>query len=235
MAGVLAEITLAGGGHEARHPVVLRLRKKDAGRGLQVHSHLQQRFQPARLLVQQADLDHVEVQQVAGEVQDVRFQQLDAVRDRHVRDFRRRQVGQLHARLVDGRHLLLLVDLVGHVADIDDQVARRAVHLAHRGGVNVVVAVFAAAERRTGRLAGGQSRVEGAEVGPEDFRAAQDGVEVRADHRLAVGPFTQPAVAPDHRILGVQQNHAVGHALENLLVLEQLAQFQGILKISDET
>ena len=151
-----------------------------------------QRLQPARLLVQQADLDHVEVQQVAGEVQDVRLQQLDAVLDRHVGDLVGRQIGQFHAGLVDGRHLLLLVDLVGHVADGDDQVPRRAARLADRRGMDVVVAVLAAAERGTGGLAGGQGRVEGAEVGAEDLRAAQDGVEVRADH-AARGRTTRAA------------------------------------------
>ena len=142
--------------------------------------------------------------------------------DRHVGDLGRRQIGQFHARLVDRRHLLLLVDLVGHVADGDDQMPRRAAHLADRRGVDVVVAVLAAAERGTGGLAGGQGRVEGAEVGAENLRAAQDGVEVGADDAIAVGPFAQPAVAPDDRVVAVQQDDAVGHAFQNLLVLQQL-------------
>ena len=77
-----------------------------------------------RLLIQQADLDHVEIQQVLRVVQDVRLQQLDAVLHRHLEDLFGRQVGQFHARLVDGRQLLLLQLLLGDVADRDDQVQR---------------------------------------------------------------------------------------------------------------
>ena len=76
---VFAQIALAGGGHEAGHAVVLRLGVEHAAGGLGLHAHRQQRLQPAGLLVQQADLDHVELQQVLGEVQDVRLQQFDAV------------------------------------------------------------------------------------------------------------------------------------------------------------
>ena len=155
--GVFAEIALAGRRHEAGHAVVLRLGGKLAGGRLRVHAHRQQRIEPARLLVEQADLDHVEMQQIAGEVQDVRLQQLDAVLDRHVGDLGGRQIGQFEARLMDRRHLLLLMDLVGHVADVDDQMPRRTAHLADGGGMNVVVAVVAAAERGTGGLAGGQA------------------------------------------------------------------------------
>ena len=98
--------------------------------------------------------------------------------DRHVGDFGRGQIGQFHAGLMDGRHLLLLVDFVGHVADRDDQVPRRTAHLADRRGMHVVVVVLAAAERGTRGLTGRQGGVEGAKVGAEDFRAAQDRVKV---------------------------------------------------------
>ena len=101
------------------------------------------------------------------------FEQLDALLDRHVQEFFGRQVGQFHAGLVDGRQLLLLMHLVGDVADGDDQVPRRAVRLPQRGGVDLEVAVVLAPQHGTGALAGGQGRMEGAEIGAEDFRASQ--------------------------------------------------------------
>ena len=184
-----------------------------------------------RAAVEQANLDHVEVQQVLGEVQDVRLQQLDPLLDRHLREFVGRQVGQLDAGLVDRRQLLLLQHLVGHVADRDDQVLRGLVAFEDRGGVDLEVAVLARAERRGARAGRGQGRVEGAEVGAEDLRAAQHRVEIGADHGLAAGPLAQPAVAPDDRVVAVQQHDAVGHALQNLLVLQQLADLEGVAQV----
>ncbi len=65
--------------------------------------------------------------------------------------------------------------------------------------------------------------MERAEVGPQDFRAVHRRVEVHADDILAAGPLLQPAVAPDDRVVGVEQHDAVGHALQNVFVLEQSA------------
>ena len=87
---------------------------------------------PGRL-IEQADFDDVEVQQVLGVVQDVRLEQLDALFDRHLREFVGRQVGQLDAGLVDGGQLLLLQHLGGDVADGDDQVLRRAGRASNTG------------------------------------------------------------------------------------------------------
>ena len=42
-----------------------------------------------------------------------------------------------------------------------------------RGGVDLEIAVVLAPQRRAGALAGGQGRVEGAEIGAQDLRAAQ--------------------------------------------------------------
>ena len=62
-------------------------------------------------------------------VQNVRFQQINAVVDQHLRDFVRLEVGQFDARLVDGGQLLLLQHLGGNVADRHNQVLRRQVAL----------------------------------------------------------------------------------------------------------
>ena len=111
--------------------------------------------------------------------------------DRHVGDLGRREIGQFHARLMDRRHLLLLVDLVGHVADVDDQMTRQAARLADWSGMDVVIVVLAAAERGSRRLAGSQGRVEGTKIGAQNLGAAQDGVEIGADHAVTGGPFAQ--------------------------------------------
>ena len=162
---------------------------------------------------------------------DVRLQQLDPVLDRHVEDFVGREVGQFHAGLVDGRQLLLLLDLVGHVADGDDQVPGGPFQLRHRGGMDLEIAVVLAPQRGTGALAGGQGRVERAEVGPQDLRAAQGRVEIDPRHRFAAAPLAHPAVAPEDRVVAFEHGHAVGHALEDLLVLQQLADLEGLLEV----
>ena len=162
---------------------------------------------------------------------DVGLQQLDALLDRHVEEFFRRKVGQLHAGLVDGRQLLLLLHFLGHVADGDDQVPRRTVDFPHRRRMDVEIAALLAPQGGTGAMAGGQGGVKGAEIGAQDFRAAQGGVEVDPDHRLQAAPFADPPVAPENRVVAVQQCDAVGHAFENLLVLQQLADFKGLAEI----
>ena len=225
---VLAKVALAGGGHETGHAVALGQREQVAHCRVGVQAHGQERLQAVGLAVQEADLGHFEVQQVLGEVDDVRLEKLDPVADRHLEDFFRRQVGQFHAGLVDGGQLLLLLDLVGHVADGNDQVPGGTLQLADRGGLHLEIAVVVAAQRGTGSLAGGQRRVEGTEVGTEDFGAAQGGVEVQPDHRIAAAPLPHAGVAPDDRVVAFQQGHAVGHSFQNLLILQELADFEGL-------
>ena len=101
-----------------------------------------------------------------------------------------------------------------------------AVDLPHRGRMDLEVAVVLAPQRGTGALAGGQGGVEGAEIGPEDFRAAQGGEEIHAHHRLPAAPLADPPVAPEDRVVAFQQDDAVGHAFEDLLVLQQLADLE---------
>ena len=102
-------------------------------------------------VIEQANLDDVEVQQVLREVQDVRLQQLDPLFDRHLRHFVGRQVGQLDAGLMNGRQLLLLQHFVGHVANRDDQMLRRLAGVDHRRRVHRIVAVV---EHRSVELLG---------------------------------------------------------------------------------
>ena len=94
--------------------------------------------------------------------------------------------------------------------------------------MHLKVAVVAGAKRGTARPAGGQGRVEGAKIRAQNLGAAQHRVEIRPDDLLAAGPFPQAAVAPDDRVVGVQQHDAVGHALQNAFVLQQLADLNGV-------
>ena len=135
---VFAEIALAGGGDEPRHAVVLRLGIQHAiGGRFGSMPDRQQRLEPPRLLIEQANLHDVELQQVFRVMQDVRFEQLDPFLDRHVREFVGSQIGQLHAGLMNGGQLLLLEHFLGDVVHRDDQVLRRAARLPDRGRMDV--------------------------------------------------------------------------------------------------
>ena len=95
----------------------------------------------------------------------------------------------------------------------------------------MIIAIFFATQGRTAGHAGGQGRVEGAKVGSEDFGAAQDEVEIFARHRLATAPASQLAVAPEDGVFAIEKNHSVGHSLQNLLVLKQLAYLEGLFQM----
>ena len=174
-----------------------------------------------RRRIEHADFDDVVMQHVLRAVQDIRLQQLDPLVDRHLGDFVGREVGQLDAGLVDRRELLLLQHLVGHVANRDDQVLRRTAAVDHRRGMHAHVAILKTAQRRSARPAGGQRGVERTEVGAEDLGRAHHLVEVGADDVVAAGPLAQPAVAPEDRVVAVKQHDAVGHALQDALVLHE--------------
>ena len=65
--------------------------------------------------------------------------------------------------------------------------------------------------------------MERTEIGAKNLGAIQHRVEVLADNLLAPRPFPQSAVAPDDRVVGVQQHDSVGHAFQNAFVLQELA------------
>ena len=228
---VFAKVALARRRHETGHAVALGQRDEVANRRVGVHAHGQERFQAVRLAIQETDLGHFEVQQVFGVVDDVGLEQLDPVADRHVEDLFRSQVGQLHAGLVDRGQLLLLLHLVRHVADGNDQVPGRTVQLADRGRLHLEVAIVLAPQRGTRPLAGGQRRVEGTEVRPQDFRAAEGRVKVDPRHRIAAAPFAHPPIAPDDGVVVLQQGDPVGHALQDLLVLQEFSELEGLAEV----
>ncbi len=66
-----------------------------------------------------------------------------------------------------------------------------------------------------------ERRVEGAEIGTENLGRAHHVVEVRADDVVAAGPLAQAAVAPEDRVVAIEQNDAVGHALQYAFVLNE--------------
>ena len=83
------------------------------------------------------------------------------------------------------------------------------------------VAILKTAQRRAAGPPGGERGVERAEIGAEDLGRAHHFVKVRADDVLAAGPFAQPAVAPENRVVVAEQHDAVGHALQDALVLHE--------------
>jgi hypothetical protein len=120
---------------------------------------------------------------------------------------------------VDGGQLLLLAHLDRHIAYGDDQVSGMAAGFVDRRSVHVEITVVFATQIRGSALAGRQRRLERAEVRPQYLRTAEHRIELFADGRFARTPLAQSAVAPEDRVVAVQQHDPVGHALENLLVL----------------
>ena len=96
-------------------------------RGRRRHAFFQERLQLAGLPVEQADLDHVVVQQVVREAADVQLEQLDALLDAHLGQLIRGQGGQLRPGLVQGVELLLLLHLRRDVAGQADELPDLAV------------------------------------------------------------------------------------------------------------
>ncbi len=80
-------------------------------------------------------------------MQDVRLEIFDPFFDGHLREFVWLQVGEFHARLMNGRQLLLLVHLIGHVAHGDDQMLAMLLAVINRRGMHLVVLVICRAER----------------------------------------------------------------------------------------
>ena len=91
----------------------------------------------------------------------------------------------------------------------------------HRRGVHADVAILKTAQRRAARAAGGERGVERTEVGAENLGRAHHVVEVRADDVFAARPFAEPAVAPEDRVVVIEQHDAVGHALQDAFVLNE--------------
>ncbi len=110
---------------------------------------------------------------------------------------------------------------VGHLANGDDQVLGRPLRIDHRRRVNAHVAVLKTAQRRAARTAGCDCSVERAEIGAENLGRAHHLVEVGADDVFAAGPLAQAAIAPENRVVAIQQDDAIGHALQDALVLNE--------------
>lgn len=226
---VFAEITLARRRHKARHAVILRSGKKLSRRRFRFEAHRQQRNQPARLRVQQADLDNIEVQQVLRIVQDVRLEQFDPFFDRHLRQFGGREVGQLDAGAVNRGELLLLQHLFGNVADGDDQAA--AAFVLQAGGMNVEVAAGFGAERGVARRTDVLGRMERAVIGSENLRAAEGRVKVGSGAVVLAAPGPKLGVRPDDVVIAVEQRDAVGDLFEHPLVLQHATDARSIAQL----
>ena len=74
--------------------------------------------------------------------------------------------------------------------------------------------------------------MERAEVGSEYFGVAQDRIENFARHVIPANPAKELGIRPQDHILRVDHNHAVGHAVQHALVLEQLAHAERFAQMS---
>ena len=108
---VFAQVALAGGPDEPGDAIVLGQCVQRAARGFLVHADSQKRVEPPGFSVEQPNLDGVVLEQVLGEVKNLRLQQVDAVLDRHLQQFLRREIAELQAGLVDRVEFLSLQDL----------------------------------------------------------------------------------------------------------------------------
>jgi hypothetical protein len=122
---------------------------------------------------------------------------------------------------MDGRELLLLQYLIGDLADRDDEVPGFALAFNHRGHVHAHVTIAETPERGGAGSTRTQRGVERTKIGAQYFGRAHDVVKVGADNVIAARPFAEAAVSPKDRVIGIEQDHAVGHALQNALVLHQ--------------
>jgi len=55
----------------------------------------------------------------------------------------------------------------------------------------------------------------------EDFRGAHYIVKIRAYDVIAACPISQSPIAPENRVVAAKQDDAVGHALQDSLVLDE--------------
>ena len=192
---------------------------------------MQEKLQPSRLLVQDADLDHVVMQQIAGELADVDLEQFDALGRAHLGELFRGQGRQGPARFVEGVEFLTLFDRMSDVPaqgkeqrpggagfvqgrDVEfdetvvpaDQTGRDG--FGRRGGAGIAPGV-----------AGSQGRVKRAVVGAEHLGRAERVVEAAADG-VAAAPRLKRGIGPAHLEVEIDQGQAVRHGGEDALRLE---------------
>ena len=176
--GVGAEVTLAGGGDVAGDALALGARRQRPGSGLGDHALLQEGLEPAGLRIEQADLDDLVMEQVAGEPADVELEQVDAFGHTHVGEEFRGQGGELPAGLVQGRQLVLLLHAGSDVTGLNQQ-QHLAAGFGQRSDLDLEVAFPLAAQAGDGRrrrslrcIPGPQGALEGTVVGPDKLRSA---------------------------------------------------------------
>ena len=162
---------------------------------------------------------------------DVVLQEIDPVVDLHHEDLVRTQIRQFATGLVDCRQLLLLKDLVGDLADGDDQVSRR-LGRADRCGVNLEILVVHAVKRGAAFIAGRQCGMERAEIRSHDLGIVQQFVERHSEwrSRWTARPLQQTMVRPDHAKIRVKQRDTFGHIAEHQPALHHSANFGGLRK-----
>ena len=189
------------------------------------------------MLVEQADFHHVELEQVFCVVEDVALEQFNPLLDRHVGQFRWRQVGKFLSGLMDGRSLLLLQDRVRHIAQGHHHlrgcgrggIPHRLVHWDqapdHRRGVDLEVAVVGTAESCVFGAALCKRHLNGGRFIAEIIGAVLlklQGLEKPLADRIALpAPGDEPLVGPADHGFRIEQGHAVRKVVENALAAQQ--------------
>ena len=147
---VIARIATASRRDVAGHAVVVGLGVQHPSLCFGLHPLGQEFVEPAGLLVEQANLHDIELEEVLGVMDDVALEQLDPLINRHVGEFVWREVGEPFPCRVDGRPLLLLQHRVGdipHRHDCSHGLPGIGRHREGNGGLDVEVSVVAGPQR----------------------------------------------------------------------------------------
>lgn len=187
------------------------------------HALLHERFQPARPRIEQADLDDIVMQQVAGETANVLLEQLDAIGDAHVGEMISRQGGQFAAGPVQRVELLLLLHERGDITAQGEEQGFRAIRLAYGRDVQVDDPAIAAMQPGSHGLRRIRGGVKEAGIGGDQAGAAQRLVKIAAG-RGSAAPRLECRIGPAHTQVGIDHGHAIGQRGEDVLRLHQRAQ-----------
>ena len=193
---------------------MLRPRVEHAGLGLRLHADGEQRLEPARLPVEQPDLDDIELQQVLRVMKDVALEQIDPLLDAHVGQFCRREIGERLSGLMNGSQLLLFED---RVRDIPH---RRhgdghALHSGVRRDLKVEIPVVGCPQRRTRRAARRERNAERVGVGAQHFRTVHRLKKVETTQVGFAAPDRQTTVGPGDGVVCADKRNAIRQMLQD--------------------
>src|SRR5579871_697054 len=217
---IRTEVAFSRCGHKTCDAIPFRLGVKDAAGSTRSHPFLEERLQPARLRVEQANFDDIVVEQIMREPADVELEHFNSFFHAHLRKLIGTQVGQLSAGLVQGIEFLLLLHFRSDVPGQADQLADLIFSIVNGGNVQVEVAVIVAMKPGGDRFAG-QGAVEGTVVWPQDLRGTEGLVKASAEQGTIAPLFERP-VGPGDPQVCVDHRHTVRKSFEDALSLKEV-------------